>query len=314
MGVVWVRRVAIEGSVDDGASNSFHSEYLVKWDAPTATREAVLLCGQVPVYGAPHPENPLSKCVKVTAKQNKDHPYLWNVSADWEYKPVSGHDPADLQKQPDLRRPRWRARFVPYPLARFFDLSDPAKLLADKAHTPFDPVPDIPIYVDEITIVRWEHECNRGTQRGYMGKSNEGVWLSAEPGTAVIDDISVDEAYEQGAYWFQTTYRVLVKPRIEISLPLGGTTEVGGYDPEYVCNMGPRALVLKDGKWAIRPVTHGGYYDGRPAFLKLDGTEIGVNQATGALIADPIFLEFTTKPRVDFGPLHLDPPPGWSGA
>ena len=91
-----------------------------------------------------------------------------------------------------------------------------------------------------------------------------------------MDDISTEMEYIQGVYWWPHTYKILIKPRVQIALPKGGTTYVGGFDPEYVLNAGPMAFVqdTTTSKWSKKAVTHGGFYDGRPALLDADGVEI----------------------------------------
>jgi hypothetical protein len=135
-------------------------------------------------------------------------------------------------------------------------------------------------------------------------------------GTALVDDISVDEEFIQGAYWFLTTYRILYKPRITVTLPIESTEQpLGGWDLEYILNAGPMAFYqdpITD-EWSKKAVTHGGYYDGRPACLNDNGTEIPLDPDTGVMTEDPTFLTFHIRERVAFSGLNLVPPIGWVG-
>lgn len=312
MSVVWVREKpgGKSGGQGDGGNSSYHSEWLVKMSSPTASRASVLNCGLLPVYGSPNAENAAAVCVRTEARRRDDNPYLWDASADWQVNPRSGRDPADEQKQPDQRIPKWSARYVPFPVARFVDYD--GKLLADAAGTPFSPPPAMPIWCDEITIFQYESEANRAFHMGFMGATNTDVWLGFAAGLCLVEDISTQMEYLQGVYWWPHTYKILIKPRIEITLPKGGTTTVGGHHPEYVLNAGPLAIVEAGGKKSPKPVTRGGNYDGRPALLKADGTQIPLDPATGQATLDPVFLQFRTKRRTAFAGLGLSPPPGWS--
>ena len=181
MAILWARRKLGNGTgIGDRGQQTFRTEITVKSNNPLEKRNAVLGCGLIPVYGAPHPENPLAVCTRVTADQNKQNPYLWDIVAEWQVNPGSKRNPSDEQKQPDQRRPKWSCRFVPIPMARFVDLG--GALMCSSAGQPFDPVPDIPIIADEVTVTRYEPECNRGTQRAYMNKANSRTWFGADPG------------------------------------------------------------------------------------------------------------------------------------
>jgi hypothetical protein len=314
MGVLWVREKpgGKSGGQGERGYSSYHNEWLVKCSSPTMTRAEVLACGLLPVYGSPNAENTKAVCVKTDVRRQANAPCYWDASADWQESPISGRDPADEQKQPDQRIPKWSSRYVPFPVSRFIDYG--GHLLCDRARTPFDPVPDMPIWCEEITVFQYEATANRQYCRPFMGATNTDTWQGAAPGEALVDDISTEMEYIQGVYWWPHTYKILIKPRVEIRLPKGGTTYVGGFDPEYVLNAGPMAFVqdAKTGKWSKKAVTHGGFYDGRPALLDINGVEIPIDPDTGQLSADPVFLELQTKTRAAFSGLNLTPPPGWS--
>jgi hypothetical protein len=313
MAILWVRRVEVEGGVADHGANHFHSKYIVKSDDPNELRSAVLACTGIPHYGAPHPENLTAICCKVDARKRREAPLLWDVDAEWNTVTASGRDPADQQKQPDERRPKWRAKFIEVPISVYHDRA--GTLLADKAGTPFDPAPEQLIYIDEISIIRYEPYCDRAFQRGYLNATNTDSWLGAEAGTALVKDIAVDEEYMQGAYWFITTYLIWVKPRYSCTGLNGTNYVIGGFDPEYVLNAGPLALVTDSGtnKKTLQAPKKGPFYDGRPVFLDQYGAELPRNDQ-GAYTQDPIYLQFQMKKRAAFAGLDLVPPPGWFGA
>lgn len=314
MGVLWVREKpgGKAGGQGEGGSSAYHNEWLVKMDTPTATRAQVLNCGLLPVYGSPNSENLLAVCVRTDARRRDDAPQYWDASADWQESPRSGKDPADEQKQPDQRIPKWSARFLPFPIARFVDYD--GKLLADAAGTPLSPPPAMPIWCEEITIFRYEMAASRAAHAPFMGATNTDTWLGFGPGLALIEDISTQMEYVQGVYWWPHTYKILVKPRVQITLPKGGTAQIGGHHPEYVLNAGPLAIVTDPttSKKSVRPVSRGGTHDGRPALLKADGTQIPIDPNTGQATLDPTILQFRTKRQAAFAGLNLTPPPGWS--
>ena len=213
-------------------------------------------------------------CTRVTVDQNKENPYLWDVTAEWQVLPPSKRDPANSQKQPDQRREKWSCRCVPIPFAPYVDLA--GKLLASSAGQPFDPVIEQPFICDEITIHRYEPECHRVTQRAYVDCVNAAVFCGAAIGTASHPDIVVFDEYIQGSYWFNTTYTILIKPRYYITLPKGSERTIGGFDPEYIPDVGTLQWATVDGQTKLvaitrlDPLTKKPFYDGRPAFL--DGT------------------------------------------
>jgi hypothetical protein len=285
--------------------------YTVKCDTPTEQRSGVLNCGMLPGYGSMFVEDAQCFAVKIEADQDKDNPWLWHVTIEWKTLSAGGRSPGDQQLQPDQRRPKWSARFVTVPEARYVDLQ--GQPLQDAAGSPFDPPPDIPIVCDEITIVRYESACNRLAQRAYMQACNSGSWNGAEQGTALVQDINVQEDFVFGAYWFLTTYNILVKPRIMLTIPHGGTLPCGGWDPEYTLNVGPKCLVQSGSNYVLSQPKVDGYADGRPVFLAADGTQL-VRDTSGQYTNHMTYLTFHTKNQVAFGPLGLIPPPGWFGA
>jgi len=313
MNIIYVRRVDEAGGFAEHGKNQFQSHFVVKTDSVACTRSQILLCGLLPVYGGPHPENTLARCCKVDAQRHRDNPLLWNVTVEWNTDMLSRRDPADDQKQPDLRRAKWSANFVNLPLSRFTDLK--GVTLMDKAGNLFDPVPDVPIVGDQITIRRYEASCDRAWQRTFANTANSDAWMGNEAGEALMLDIKVDEEYTQGAYWFVTVYEILIKPKIKVTLPIKGKSQtLGGWDPEYVLNAGPKCLV-GDGVGNVTLKTpNDDFYDGRPVLLTQSGFQIERDKTTGAYKDDPYFLEFTLKNTAAFSDLDLIPPSGWIGA
>jgi hypothetical protein len=162
-------------------------------------------------------------------------------------------------------------------------------------------------------VFQWEESSGRATKKSFAGATNSDTWQGAAAGEALCDDISYYDEYIQGAWWWGCTYRIYIKPFKPINLPHGGSTEVGGYNPEYVLNAGPLAIVTDPvtGNKARKPIVRNGWYDGRPALLAADGSELPTDPATGLYTADPIFLQFQTKNIVAFSGLNLTPPAGW---
>lgn len=327
--VLWVREIpgGKRGGQDERGRSSYHNEWHVLCNSPTMTRAEVLGCGSLPVYGSPNAEDTKAVCIKTDAHRVEGHPCLWVATADWQSSPVSGQDPTDMQKQPDQRRARWSSRYTPIPVSRFVDYggsdtwlsgltpsghSRGPWLLTDQAGTPFDPPPDIPIYAEEVSVQQYEATAARTTKRAYMGCTNTDTWCGATQGTALVDDITTVDEFIQGAWWWLTIYKILIKPRITIALPNGGTTYVGGWYPDFVLNAGPLCLVYdSSGNFIRKQQPAGRPYDGRPTMLDIKGQEIPLN-ADGSLSADPIFLRFFSKQTATFAGLNLTPPDGWN--
>jgi hypothetical protein len=314
MSILWVRpKTGASTSISDRGQQGFRREYTAKSNTPREKRTAVLNCGMLPVYGSPHPENLAAVCVRIDAVQNKEIPYLWDVSADWQVNPSSKRDPADHQKQPDQRREKWSCRCVPVPFAPYIDLA--GQLLASSAGQPFDPVIEQPIICDEITIQRYEPVCHRVTQRAYVDCVNSAVWCGAAGGTALMQNITVVDEYLAGSYWFNTTYTVLIKPRYYMTLPLGTNVIIGGWDPEFIADVGTLQWATIDNQTKlvaitrIDPITKKPFYDGRPAFLDGAGKELP-RDANGIYTADPVLRPFHLKKQASFLSLNLTPPPG----
>jgi hypothetical protein len=314
MAILWARRKTRHSTgMDDRGQQAFHSEYTVKSNIPNEIRSVILASGLIPVYGAPHPENSLAVCTRVSVEQNKESPYLWDVSAEWQVNPPSRRDPANNQKQPDQRREKWSCRCVPVPFAPYIDLS--GQLLASSAGQPFDPVIEQPLICDEITIQRYEPECHRVTQRSYVDCVNAAIWCGASIGTALMQNVLVFDEYLQGAYWFNTTYTILIKPRYYLTLPKGTNITIGGWDPEYIPDVGTLQWATVDGQTKLvaitrlDPLTKKPFYDGRPAFLDGAGKELP-RDANGIYTADPVFREFHLKNKVSFSSLNFNLPDG----
>jgi hypothetical protein len=292
MAILWVRvKPGAEVSVGQDGRRTFRRGYYVRSSITNETRTAILNCGLVPVYGAPHPEDLTATCSAVNPAQHKDHPYLWDVTAEWTTG--GGGDP-ERHKPPDERRPKWSYRFQPLRMAFPRDLD--GKLFADSSGTPFDPPPDMPIFVDEVTVTRFEATINRTADRAFLNATNTDAWNGAAAGEALCADISADEVWEGGQYWKQKTYKILVSPKIVVS-----GTNIGGWDPEYVLDAGPKVLV--DGK--PEPIVENGFYDARAVPLDGHGERLG---RSGGVLLPAVYLQFRTKKKTAFAPLNLVPP------
>ena len=314
MSILWARVKSGRGTgIDDRGQQFFRTGYTVKSNTARENRSIVLGCGLVPVYGAPHPENSRAVCTRVTADQSRENPHLWEVSAEWQVNPASRRDPVDHQKQPDQRREKWSCRCVPVPFAPYVDLA--GQLLASSAGQPFDPVLEQPLICDEITIQRYEPVCHRVTQRSYVDCVNAAVWCGAASGTALMQNITVADEYLQGSYWFNTTYTILIKPRYYMTLPNGSNVTIGGWEPEFIADVGTLQWATIDNQTKLvaitrlDPISKKPFYDGRPAFLDGAGKELP-RDANGLYMADPVFRPFHLKNKASFASLSFNLPDG----
>jgi hypothetical protein len=73
---------------------------------------AALVGDGAPRKHFPHPRYPLSRCVRVTADADDEHPLLWRVAADYaEPPPQPGQDQDQPSKEPHEQEPVYSATF-----------------------------------------------------------------------------------------------------------------------------------------------------------------------------------------------------------
>ena len=211
MTILYVRpKIDREGTTGENGQKTYAGSYTLKSDDPGETIASILASGAIPVYGSPHPEDGAATCCEINPKRNLGDPLFWTVEVKWSRTAHSGSEP-DKQKPPDQRRPKWSCKFVP--LAWNFPCDLDGKPFVSSAHTPFDPPPQMPIYVDEVTIQRYETRGGRASDRSFQNAVNADKFLSCDPGEALMADIQVHDVFEFNAYWFEYTYRVLLNPR-----------------------------------------------------------------------------------------------------
>ena len=299
MTVIWVRPKAMSYGVGPNGERTYRRSYLVLTDDPNELKRNILLCGALPVYGAPYPEDPLAWCQRVDPKQRTDSPLHWEVEAEWSSQ-YPGGNPTDRQKPPDQRRPQWDYKFQP--LHKIFPTDLDGVAFCDSAGTPFDPPPEIPLFVDQITVRRYEQSFSRKADRKYLNATNTDAWQDAQAGEALVQTIDRQEVFEDGAYWFSTTYVVLCSPLVTISGvigPSGDSPTIGGWDPVFILDQGPKILDANNKPQAI--IDSAQAIDGRPQLLDGSGHVI----ARGG---DPHYLKFRTVNKIAFSGLNLTPP------
>jgi hypothetical protein len=187
----------------------------------------------------------------------------------------------------------------------------------DRAGTPFDPAPQIPIYVDEVTIRRYSATCNRTADRAFLNAVNTDIWDGAAAGEALIDDIDAEEVFEYGAYWFLYTYKVLVNPFVSaaqfgVDVEGNALTTLGGWNPRYHLNAGPREKretsdsTPEDPKYESVPIKRDDMVDGRHHPLNADG--VPLDPGTDNYGTRLVWLKFRIVKQAAFAPLALVPP------
>ena len=236
MAIIRIRR-KINAGAGIGASGvrSFKRSYNIESDTHSELRSLILADLRLPKYGAPHPEDPACTCADIELEQLEDNPFMWRMDARWETAHAQGRNETEDQKQPDQRRPKWSKRFTPIPNYLPRDLA--GKLFCDSAGTPFDPPPEHPIWVQEVTIARYETAWNDTRDLSYMYATNTDTWRGSAAGEALIGDISCSEEWLMGGYWFLYTWKVLQNPKIV--LPGSGGT-IGGWDPLLIIDAGTK--------------------------------------------------------------------------
>ena len=292
----------------------FREEFIVKSTSTSESRAAILAA--VPSYGTVHSECTYARCVKVTMDRDAENPHIWHVVVEWATT-TGNRDPREDQKQPDDRRPKWSFNFTAIPQAYFFDLD--GQPFVDRAGTPFDPAPQIPIYVDEVTIQRYSAACNRTADRAFLNAVNTDVWNGAAAGEALMSDIDCQEVFEYGAYWFLYTYKVLVNPfattpQFGVDVDGNALTKLGGWNPHYALNAGPRERrqtaesTIINPQYESVPIERNGMVDGRPHPLNAAGVPLDPgNDNYGTRL---VWLKFRIVKQAAFASLSLVPPWG----
>ena len=298
MSILWVKPGPASMAIGPRGERTYKRSFTVRSDTPNESKRAILFCGALPIFGlSPYPEDLQAVCNSIEPVQDPNGPYHWHVACQWST--LQEGNPADKQKPPDQRRPVWGYTFQP--LQKYWPCDLNGLKYCDSAGTPFDPPPSRPIYVQVYTIQRYEAVGDRDDDATYLNATNENGWQGAAPGEALIQNISVQEVFEQADYWHNCTYTVLKSPRITVPGTIaggGGNPFVGAFDYECILDAGPKVL---DANNQPQPIQQDGLLDGRGA--RLDGT--------GHLLAaasQNVYLKFANARPVDFGPLSLVPP------
>ena len=298
MTVLWARRRGDrEYTKGPQGEKSIRQGYLLHSDDPDESIAAVVGCGLVPIFGAPHIEDYTMTCVRIIPRQRQSAPLFWDVTAEWSNN-ASGKNGNELDKQkdPEQQREVWKDRFVAIPQSLPCDLD--GKPFVDSAGSPFDPPPTLPIYAQEISVQRYESTRSISQDRSYLNATNTDTWLDAKPGEALVTNIETEEVWVQNRWWLRRSYQILVCPFVELP---GNAGFVGGYDPLRVLDAGPKVLGA-DGKPV--PIVEAGYVDGRHVLL--DGQGKRLEKVGGVLV--PVRLSFRAVNKRTFKQLRLSPP------
>jgi hypothetical protein len=297
--IQWIRRkIGAGAGIGAGGVRRFKRTYNIRSTIASELRSAILAHPSLPKYGAPHPEDLTCTCSDLDLEQREDDPFLWTLQATWETAHSGGRNETEDQKQPDLRRPKWAAKFQP--ISNFLPRDRQGKLFCDSAGTPFDPPPDMPIWVRAITIERYESKWSEDRDLGLINATNTDVWRSSQPKEVLIADVTCAEEWVMGKYWFRYVYTLLQNPKI--ALP-GGAGTIGGWDPLLIVDAGPKILD-GSGKAVVIPDDNG-LVDGRPRFLDGAG-HLKAAELDGSY--KPFLLQFQVKQFTSFDDLKLLPP------
>ena len=287
----------------DTSGKKYMTRYNAKSDSPTESLATFRSDSRIPQFGEVSSSDSTILCTRVNPIQNKDNPYLWEVQVEWTTGQYGGrnHDPREDDKSPPDRRPKWSAKFVRKQMNRYFDLDN--KPFVDAAGTPFSPPPQIPVILDQITIQLYKATWDRTTDRTFMNATNTDTWQNAETGEALVDDISAEEIYEMGGYWFHYTYIILIAPKISV----GNGNYFGGFDYEYILNAGPKEL--NDAGKAVA-IEYDGYHASGPTPLTTAGKAMRVEKYANpaAYLAAINYIKFRCVNKVAYSGLHLTPP------
>jgi hypothetical protein len=307
--VLWSRRLAGGKSVSVGGhgERTIRAVYNVRLNVTRPTLEDIVLGAAavgpdpIPAYGDASTDEPTATCSRIDPQETAD-PLLYRVVCEWTTI-HGGVDPADLQMPPDQQRTRWSWRYVRLHRSRSRDLN--GRCFKDSAGTPFNPPPAIPVYAREYTIrgYTWLPDMS-GWEDEYLDATNSDNWLGYQPHECLVEDISTEDEFLQGQWWFRKVYRILALP---YTAAAGGRDEwgaaipEGGFSPTYILDAGPKKLDDSNPPKAI-PIAD--TVDGRKY---VDGTTRLLNGAGGLLAsgAQEIYLAFVTHKEMPFAPLNL---------
>jgi len=287
--------------IGPNGERGFKTKYLIQSNTPYELRAAILMYPYLPQYGYPHPEDATCTCSNIELDQLQEDPTKWEMDARWTTNHSTHRNEQEDQKQPDQRRPKWSARFQP--IDSFLPRDRQGKAFCDSAGSPFDPPPNVPIWVRAVTIFRYEPTWSEVRDLTLINATNTDQWRMSKPGEALISDVVAEEQWVMGGYWFAYTYTILQNPFI--TLPGDGGT-IGGWDPLLIVDAGPKVLDATTGKPTIVPDPNG-IVDGRPIYLDGSGHRLAPN---GDGSYTPVMLSFNVKQKTAFGPLNLVPPFG----
>ena len=293
----------------------YREVYMVKSDDPNESKATILQDGPLtgptplPTYSARYDEDDTAECSRIDPQQTNE-PTLWRVICEWTTM-HGGTQPDDMQLPPDQRRIRYSMRFSKIHLYRSRDLEGWS--FTDSADTPLNPPPDMPYVVDELicSYYRLASNYSRSDDRYWMRACNSDVWNGLDVGTCMVDDITADDYYEMGNWYFHQTIKILVSPWIANTNALddaGNPAWYGGFYPTYVLDHGPRKKIDDpDNPGQKKSVPISDMMSGR---IYLDGTAKLLDGQGGISCsgAKEVYLRFATAKPVPFNDLAIWPP------
>jgi hypothetical protein len=219
-------------------------------------------------------------CTKITPRQT-DEPFVWIVTCEFSSKV---DNPEQAQAGDTDKDPLTRPSVVKWSMAKFQrvldrDVNDDP--IVNSAGERFDP----PIEIDDsrpvLSITRNEPTIDPANIVAYQDAVNTDTFFGCDPGTAKIDSIEAESAFENGTFYWKVSYTIHFRRE--------------GWDVQPL-DQGYHHLIAGVPTVNRDPQSGNPY----PAPRLLDGS--GNLLGTGA---DPVFLDFEAYKEMPFAPLAL---------
>lgn len=239
-----------------------------------------------------------SWCKEVRVKQDTVNPYLWRVTC--QYSSVMSRPDINLVENPLLRPSEisWDGDEISRPA--YYDRD--GEPIYNAVQERFDPPVEEVETRMKLTIARNQTTYDPVFYCPFFNSVNSKSWYGFNAGRVLCKRISGARSFENGVYYWRTTYEFLIRMRMDEV----GTGVAGDVinDPDLAVKAWAHKVLnqgyyeIKSGK-RVRATDPLGQLSPTPVLLKADGTRLDIS------VDDPVFLTFHVYPERDFTPLLL---------
>lgn len=276
------------GTLKDDFSREYTRVFYVPSTSSVEPPNNVMFALNIPRLWDSFPTDSAARVRDVTPRQLQ--PDLWEVQVEYSTKGIQNPDklggsgsPSDYSSEVPTARPpkrKWGTRTYRIGLDRAIDGS----AIVNSADCPFDPPPEIDVSQLTLTITRNEPSFDHGLAMALMNKVNSASFYGALPKCALMHQITADEEYENGFFFWSVTYEI----HFDVNDWRLKVLDAGYYI---------RSIFTANKKVTIKDV------DGQPltapTLLNGDGLQLLDDE-------DPVYRIFEIYPTFDFGLLGLE--------